>query len=140
VSSQISGLNHIHLVCSDMKASERWLIDGLGAELVERRESRGVATSELKLVGLRVLLRAAGEGETVLSGTSRRYGVDHFALEVRDVDATVERLRARGVEIARDPADSPQNRVAFIRGPDDVVIELVQPRRGQEPSGRSASA
>jgi catechol 2,3-dioxygenase-like lactoylglutathione lyase family enzyme len=121
-------LNHIHVVCSDVQASERWLIDGLGAELIERRESRGVATSELNLVGLRVLLRAAGEGETMLPGTRRRYGLDHFALEVRDVDVTIETLRARGVEIARDPADSPQNRVAFIRGPDDVVIELVQTR------------
>jgi catechol 2,3-dioxygenase-like lactoylglutathione lyase family enzyme len=54
--------------------------------------------------------------------------VDHFALEVSDVDGFVEALRARGVEIAREPADSPRNRVAFIRGPDDLVVELVQPR------------
>jgi hypothetical protein len=40
----------------------------------------------------------------------------------------VETLRARGVEILREPRDSPKNRVAFIRGPDDLVIELVQRR------------
>jgi hypothetical protein len=46
---------------------------------------------------------------------------------VDDVDATVETLRARGVPIAREPADSARNRVAFIKGPDDLVIELVRP-------------
>lgn len=125
---QFTRLNHIHLVCSDVAASERWFVDGLGAELVERRESRGMATSELLLAGTRLLLRATHEDETPVSGGRRRFGTDHFALEVVDVDATVETLRARGVLIAREPADSPRNRVAFVQGPDEVVIELVQPR------------
>jgi catechol 2,3-dioxygenase-like lactoylglutathione lyase family enzyme len=120
-------LNHIHLVCSDVAASERWFVEGLGAELVERRESRGMATSELRLAGVRFLLRATQKDETPVEGGRRRYGTDHFALEAADVDATVETLRARGVAIAREPADSPRNRVAFIRGPDELVIELVQP-------------
>ena len=121
----IVGLDHVHIVCSDLAATESWFVGGLGAELVERRESRGLATSELLLAGVRVLLRTAAEE----AGWERRYGLDHFALEVDDVDALVELLRARGVDIARDPADSPRNRVAFIRGPDDLVIELVEPLR-----------
>jgi glyoxylase I family protein len=125
---QITRLNHIHIICSDLTASESWFVEGLGAELVERRESRGMATSELRLAGIRLLLRVAHEDEAPASGRQRRYGPDHFALEVADVDATVETLRARGVAIAREPADSPRNRVAFIQGPDDLVIELVEPR------------
>jgi catechol 2,3-dioxygenase-like lactoylglutathione lyase family enzyme len=120
-------LNHIHLVCSDVTASERWFVEGLGAELVERRESRGMATSELRLAGICLLLRATHDDETPVAGGRRRYGPDHFALDVADVDAAVEALRARGVQIAREPADSPRNRVAFIQGPDGLVIELVQP-------------
>ncbi len=126
--SQFTRLNHIHLVCSDVAASERWFVEGVGAELVERRESRGMATSELRLAGVCLLLRATHADEDPVAGSRRRYGTDHFALEVADVDATVETLRARGVQIARDPAESPRNRVAFIQGPDDLVIELVQPR------------
>jgi len=108
--------------------SESWFVEGLGAELVERRESRGLATCELRMAGICLLLRAAHKDEALAEGRHRRYGTDHFALEVADVDATVERLRARGVVIAREPADSPRNRVAFVRGPDDLVIELVEPR------------
>jgi len=126
--SLITGLNHIHIICSDLAASESWFVDGVGAELVERRESRGMATSELRLAGICLLLRGAHEHEAVAAGAQRRYGPDHFALEVADVDATVETLRARGVVIAREPANSARNRVAFIQGPDDLVIELVRPR------------
>ena len=118
-------LHHLHVVCSDLPATESWFVDGLGAELVERRESRGLPTSELQLAGIRVLLRTAGEAELPVV---RRYGLDHFALHVDGLDTLVEELRARGVEIVHEPHDSPTNRVAFIRGPDDLVIELVQPR------------
>lgn len=122
------GFHHLHLVCSDLAASERWFVDGVGAELIERRESRGLPTSELRLGGVRVLLRGAGEGESLAPGGQRHFGTDHFGLHVTDVDATIERLRHRGVEIAVEPRDSPANRIAFIRGPDGVLIELVQPR------------
>jgi len=120
--------HHLHIVCSDLTATERWFLDGVGAELVERRESRGLPTTELRLAGVRVLLRAAGPGEELAAGGQRRFGTDHFALQVADVDATVETLRRRGVEIAIEPRDSPANRIAFICGPDGVLIELVQPR------------
>ena len=121
----IVALHHVHIVCSDLPVTERWFVDGLGAELVERRESRGLPTSELRLAGLRVLLRAAGDAD---HAATRSYGLDHFALHVENVDGLVEQLRARGVEIAGGSHESPRNRVAFVRGPDDLVIELVQPR------------
>lgn len=121
-------LHHIHVICSDLAASERWFVEGIGAELVERRESRGTATSELKLGEIRVLLRSRRETETLADGGQRKFGTDHFGLQVQDVDATVELLRRRGVEIAREPDNSPRNRVAFVKGPDELVIELTQPR------------
>lgn len=121
-------LHHIHNICSDVAASERWFVDGIGAELVEHRESRGTATSELRLGTIRVLLRSRRESETLADRGQHKYGTDHFGLQVEDVDATVELLRNRGVEIAREPDNSPRNRVAFIKGPDDLVMELTQPR------------
>src|SRR3954451_3077178 len=110
---QFIRLNHIHLVCSDVAARERWFVEGIGAELVERRESRGMATSGLRLAGISLLLRATQKDETPLAGRQENYGTAPFPLGVPDAAAPVGTLRARGVLIARNPADSPRNRVAF---------------------------
>ena len=121
--------NHIHVFCSDLAASERWFVEGVGAELVERRDSRGVASAVLRLGGAQILLRPAREGEDLVAPTRRTFGADHFGLEVPDVDAAVAAMRSRGVTIEVEPWDfSSTSRIAFVRGPDNVRIELVQSR------------
>lgn len=51
----------------------------------------------------------------------RNFG--HLAYAVDDIYATCERLRAGGVAILRPPRDG---RMAFVRSPDQVSIELLQ--------------
>lgn len=121
--------HHIHVFCSDLDATERWFVDGVGAEFVDRRDSRGVPGVTLRLGGATVLLRPARAGEELANAGDRHFGADHFGLRVADVDATVDELRRRGVEIEVEPWDfAPTTRIAFIKGPDNVRIELVQPK------------
>ncbi|HEU0223844.1 MAG TPA: VOC family protein [Steroidobacteraceae bacterium] len=47
----------------------------------------------------------------------------HLAYEVDDIYAICARLQAAGVAINRPPRDG---RMAFVRSPDDVSIELLQ--------------
>lgn len=54
-------------------------------------------------------------------GEGRNFG--HLAYEVDDVYATCARLRDAGVVIHRPPRDG---RMAFIRSPDNISIELLQ--------------
>jgi lactoylglutathione lyase len=54
-------------------------------------------------------------------GGGRNFG--HVAFSVRDIYATCERLEAGGVTILRPPRDG---RMAFVRSPDDISIELLQ--------------
>lgn len=57
------------------------------------------------------------------------YGLEHIGLTVDDVDAAVEELRAKGAEIAIGPLTrDPGTRLAFVRGPEGVMVELVQQR------------
>ena len=51
----------------------------------------------------------------------RNFG--HLAYGVEDIYALCERLRAQGVTINRPPRDG---RMAFIRSPDGISIELLQ--------------
>ena len=57
---------------------------------------------------------ALGEG-------SRKFG--HLAYAVDDIYATCQRLQDGGVTISRPPRDG---RMAFIRSPDNISIELLQ--------------
>jgi lactoylglutathione lyase len=54
-------------------------------------------------------------------GEGRNFG--HVAFEVDDIYATCKRLMASGVTINRPPRDG---RMAFIRSPDNISIELLQ--------------
>ena len=55
------------------------------------------------------------------------YGLEHIGLTVDDVDAAVEELRAKGAEIAIGPLTrNPGLRLAFVRGPEGIMIELAQ--------------
>src|SRR5215218_378998 len=119
--------DHIHIYCTDLAATERWFAEGLGAEVVGRPESRGVPSVRLKLGGANVYLRPARADETLVAPGPELYGTNHFGVRVANVDATVEELRGRGVFIEVEPLDfSAQSRIAFIKGPDGVRIELVQ--------------
>lgn len=51
----------------------------------------------------------------------RNFG--HLAYRVADIYATCERLAAAGVTINRPPRDG---RMAFVRSPDNISIELLQ--------------
>jgi len=54
-------------------------------------------------------------------GGGRNFG--HLAYAVEDIYAACERLQAHGVTILRPPRDG---RMAFVRSPDNISIELLQ--------------
>ena len=54
-------------------------------------------------------------------GGARNFG--HLAFAVADIYATCERLQQHGVAINRPPRDG---RMAFVRSPDAISIELLQ--------------
>jgi lactoylglutathione lyase len=54
-------------------------------------------------------------------GGGRNFG--HLAYEVDDIYATCQRLKDKGVTINRPPRDG---RMAFVRSPDKVSVELLQ--------------
>ena len=58
----------------------------------------------------------------------RNFG--HLAYEVDDIYKTCETLQKNGVKICRPPRDG---RMAFVRSPDNISIELLQAGAAQEP-------
>ncbi|WP_422363302.1 VOC family protein [Pyruvatibacter mobilis] len=61
-------------------------------------------------------------------GEGRNFG--HLAYEVEDIYATCRKLQEAGVTINRPPRDG---RMAFVRSPDNISIELLQKGGAKEP-------
>src|SRR5579863_8363603 len=55
---------------------------------------------------------------------------EHLALEVDDVPATIERLRALGVKVVKEPKKSPggTRTIAFVEDPNGIPVELLEPK------------
>jgi lactoylglutathione lyase len=77
-----------------------------------------------------------GDHDSVLELTynhdGRRYdlgtGYGHIAISAPDLDATLARLKAQGIEPERPPYTVSEggNRLCFVRDPDDYRIELIE--------------
>jgi lactoylglutathione lyase len=109
---------------TDLDASLRFYCDALG--LVEVRRSE-YPQGRFTLVYLaapgdedaQVELTYNWDPETYTGG--RNFG--HLAYAVDDIYAACARLQAHGVTILRPPRDG---RMAFVRSPDGISVELLQ--------------
>lgn len=74
------------------------------------------------------------DGDDALPSDSRHFG--HLAYEVDDIYAMCQHLMDNGVTINRPPRDG---RMAFVRSPDNISVELLQAGTAQEPAEPWAS-
>jgi len=121
---------HTMLRVGDLERSTRFYTDVLGMRVL-RRTDRPEQKYTLAFVGYDDESRAA-----VLELTYN-YGVDHYdlgtayghiAIEVADVAATCENVRAKGGTVAREagPVKGGTTIIAFVQDPDGYKIELIQ--------------
>lgn len=94
--------------------------------LEERRRMDNEA-GRYTLIFLGVPDDKGGEVELTFNWDAEDYGggrnFGHLAYEVDDIYATCQRLAENGITINRPPRDG---RMAFVRTPDDISIELLQ--------------
>jgi lactoylglutathione lyase len=115
---------HTMVRVSNLEASLAFYCDKLGLEEIGRNEN---ANGRFTLVFLaapgdhsaQVELTHNWDPEQLRGG--RNFG--HLAYAVDDIYATCQRLADAGVTINRPPRDG---RMAFVRSPDNVSIELLQ--------------
>jgi lactoylglutathione lyase len=115
---------HTMVRISDVDRSLRFYRDLLGLREIRRREDdKGRYTL--------IFLAAPGQDETPIELTfnwdpeeytgGRNFG--HLAYEVDDIYALCQKLMDAGVTINRPPRDG---RMAFVRSPDNISIEILQ--------------
>ena len=129
---------HTMVRVSDLDASLDFYVNKLGLEEVRRMENekgrftlvflatpedakriRAQGSTQLAVESPAIELTYNWDPETYSGG--RNFG--HLAYEVDDIYALCARLAAHGVTINRPPRDG---RMAFIRSPDGISVELLQ--------------
>lgn len=130
---------HTMLRVTDLEASLRFYCEGLGLQEVRRSEHEAgrftlvflAAPADVKRSGLTGSERPLPPGLPMMELTynwdpepysgGRNFG--HLAYSVANIYETVDHLSEMGVVINRPPRDG---RMAFVRSPDGISIELLQ--------------
>lgn len=122
--------HHLHVICSNLAQMENFFVETLGAKLVKRQKFGTADGTLLDLDGAPIYLRAPREGEEVTESESgTHYGYNHVGLEVEDIDTVYQGLKEKGFVFTLPPMTGADAKIAFFKGPDDIVIELYQPVR-----------
>ena len=94
---------------------------------------RGLGDSEtirIDIDDVRINVTSAPAGETLPKGTSdSHYGLEHFGFDTDDIEAAMAHMEQQGVEVLLPiTLAGSGNNTSYIKGPDNVRIELVQPQ------------
>lgn len=118
--------HHLHLLCSNLQNSIYFFTGTLGATLVTLKKFGSADGAELDFGTTTINLRVARKDETVNTDTSiTTYGYHHFCVKVDNTDEACKELTEKGFEFITPPTDAGENRIAFFKGPDEIVIELL---------------
>lgn len=115
---------HTMVRVTDLDASLRFYRDALGLEVISQKE---VPQGRYTLVFLAAPGDSSAQVELTFNWDPEAYtggrNFGHLAYAVDDIYATCQRLMDHGVTISRPPRDG---RMAFVRSPDNISVELLQ--------------
>ncbi len=119
-------LDHVGLKVTDMDRSLRFYCDGLGLELLRRKDrERGRATAVLAVGQQEMNLFSDPDFAGADSGNPP--GLDHFCLEMAcpSIDELVAALGRAGIAIDKPPVKRSDGISLFVADPDGCRVELI---------------
>ena len=124
IGKRVTGLQHIGLPTNDMAATVAFY-QSLGFELVHKADNAGETVCFLQLAG--VCIEAYENGKA----TGKAGAIDHIALDVDDIEAAWEAVRAAGYPTREEkiqtlPFWSKGVRFFNIQGPNGETVEFGQ--------------
>ena len=116
--------HHVHLRCEDLDDTVSYYENIFDGKVLETADVGGLKVVRMEIGGGRIFF-SSKLGDTEVEDTSGnpRWGLYQLAFTVKDLDATVEELQAKGAEL---DYLRPEIKRAFFKGPDNVQIELIE--------------
>ena len=118
---------HVHLRSPDPDATAAWYERMFGAEVIKSVMSNGLERTEMRLGGVTMFIAKVPDDAPLAEKAEGAYvGLDHIGLRGNRIDEVVAELKGKGAEFTVEPKTiRPGVRIAFLRGPQDVSIELL---------------
>ena len=134
LSSSASKIDHVAIAVRDIESAIAFYTGILGMKLSERRVTAGVKTGMKSAVvtggPVTFVLTQGTSSESQVSRFIEKYGqgVQHVAIEVKNLNTVVEDLKSRGMEFATGIIASEGLKQIFsVRDPSSgVMFELIQ--------------
>jgi len=119
--------DHVHLRSPDPEETARYYQRMFGAEIIKSVQSDGRERVDMNLGGVMMFIAKVEADQTLVGKQDNSYvGLDHLGLRVRDIDDVCGELKAKGAEFTVEPKTiRPGVRIAFVRGPQNVLIEIL---------------
>jgi lactoylglutathione lyase len=119
--------DHVHLRSPDPNETARYYHNMFGAEIIKSVQSDGRERVDMKLGGVMMFIAQVEPDQALAAKPAGSYvGLDHLGLRVRNIDAVAAELKAKGAEFTVEPKTiRPGVRIAFVRGPQNVLIEIL---------------
>ncbi len=119
--------DHVHLRSPDPDATAAYYERMFGAKIIKSVMSNGLPRTDMELGGVMVFIAQVPADAALSEKPEGSYvGLDHLGLRVRNIDRVCEELKAKGAEFTVEPKTiRPGVRIAFVKGPQNVLIELL---------------
>lgn len=118
---------HIHLRSPDPEATAQYYARMFDAEIIRSTQPDGSPRVDLELGGQKVFIALAQPEKTNVAPKAPYFGLEHIGLTVNDIDDITAELKSKGADFTMEPTTvRPGTRIAFLRGPEGVLVELIQ--------------
>lgn len=128
----IKGISHIGLAVKDLQESRDYYRSVFGLEsadpIVSGDGLNQVSMIELSNVVLELLQPFGNEGAIAKFLEKRGEGIHHICYEVDNINAELESLKTKGMEIIGEPKPGAEGMSVFLhpRGTHGILVELVE--------------
>jgi catechol 2,3-dioxygenase-like lactoylglutathione lyase family enzyme len=141
---KVKHIDHISIIVKDLAAATAFFLD-FGLELQGEGALEGALVDTITgLEGVKnaiAFLRASDGGaaielvqfynpmdeNSVQPPQANTLGIRHIAFVVEDIDAHVERFKARGVELFSEVQQYEDSyKLCYVRGPEGIILELAE--------------
>jgi len=124
-------INHVHIRAKDPIKSAMWYEKYFNAKIVSSRESvQGTISITMKLngsTGLNISSQHPGGSNKTTPAELNRLGLEHFGFGTKNIDKDISKFEHAGIRIVLPITEVAEGtKIAYIEGPDQVLIELVQ--------------